>query len=1268
MKRWKALLAVVLTLSVMLGCITPVFALGIFESDAIDMPDEDNFVLEAEDERITLNSKKFYPQDDPEASGGQMICGQGSWMTDQPPTEQEGDLKFTINISEPGVYTFWLRLDNINDTQVSLWQRLDGSKYQVYWANGAEASIGWFSFARKYLSAGEHTMEIVPRDTGTRYDSFLISKLVSFTPQGVSGLSEIEEFDVGEFYNAPPVTPPENQHPRVMFTEKDIPQIKNAIETMDANKLVYERLLSLADMDTDCILDPIDVEAYNGNSKMEGHIESCAFLYALDKEKNLEYGKTAIQHYYNYTKNYICTSAKDNQTRFLGDMVRIGAEVYDWCYDLLTDEDKENFYGIIMAYVSGKEIGWPPTQRSNYNSHAGESELLADLMSFAIATYDEYPYIWDVTAGRLYQELIPAQEYEYGYGAMPEGTDYSLVRVQNDYYCMWLLKRMGYENQFNDESLEQLVYTAIMRYQANGMTLREGDCWNVTPGSAYTVTYAVFLHWTYFKNPYSRYYYNMCGGGNGYPMDDSGNGALCPWLYLALATEEVEAKSWDDLPLTYHYGNGDESVEDGMVIRSNWTEGGALSDKYGYNIGIVYSPYMMGGHQHCHSGSFQIAYGSYLALDSGTYSMTRHVWYHPKYGDMVDDSGWGSYAHQNYVTAGIAHNIMLIRGDDTKRLVYQSHNSWKGSKYEYEDDGGQIGASATVQNERTGVPDGTFHAKAKTKQITLESALTQNTVMLGWDAYPNLQEPEYTYISGDLTYAYPAARVDSYFRSFVYLNLNDEKEERTEGALLVYDNMKAETNGLDKVWLLHTEEKPSIDGTRVTLQRTERDYDGRLINDTLLPEKPTIELVGGEGHEFDVNGINIERGNSKPLQEVGKWRVEIGNSENQLQDDFMNVIQIGREGAPIYDTELVQNDDYFVGSLIKDKAVFMSKSKTKYKKTLEIGIDENKEGEFSYIVTGVAKGKWAVKQDGKTIATYEVADDHPTLTFKAPAGTYRLEWNYLKDDPERDMTFMGNVVEKGIKKDRVKIDAFYWDFDNPVVQKNGTQWLNVKELIKYIGFGADEYEFSEDGRSLTLLGNTMTVSDDPDETNALIMIDGEMYVPIINLDTEFSCRAYWFPISRTVRIDMMNRVSADDKARLYNYDIDGFLLPKQITVSYSDASTNPYNTVDNNTGTYYFAGELNDWMKVEFKEPTSITTAEIIWHSNASRSMSFEILVSPDDENWTSVYTGNSDMNSEGFETYKLAPNSGSKYVKVVGHGNTNNDKMSISEMRFFNN
>ena len=112
------------------------------------------------------------------------------------------------------------------------------------------------------------------------------------------------------------------------------------------------------------------------------------------------------------------------------------------------------------------------------------------------------------------------------------------------------------------------------------------------------------------------------------------------------------------------------------------------------------------------------------------------------------------------------------------------------------------------------------------------------------------------------------------------------------GVFFVFDNV-IPAEGYDTTFLLHMEEEPTISGNTTTLLATRDGANGKLVNQTLLPYNPVITAIGGEGHEFEVDGVNypflgdLEDGYD---WELGWGRVEITNSEATATDYFLNAM------------------------------------------------------------------------------------------------------------------------------------------------------------------------------------------------------------------------------------------------------------------------------------------------------------------------------------------------------------------------------------------
>ena len=1050
-----------------------IYSVYTLEEESIPFSGE-QLSIEAETEEAEY-SGNFIKTEDETASSGACLQTKlsGELHMPTPSQEIEEELRYNIKFPEDGIYTFWIRAKTAAD-QNSYHYRFDGGLYETRWLAVAN-NWTWYNVASRYLEKGNHSLEFYSRVRGLKIDRLFVSRGSSFQPNGPTGMEESEHFMPGEYYESPSVIPP-SEHPRLYARKSDIPSIISHLETLE-NKPMYEAVLKDAATDTDCVLNLDPNAASNHNNRYLRVIESNAFLYLIDPVNNRKNGEKAIQCFQNYVNSHVCTPKYSYLTRQLGFTILTGAKVYDWCYDLLTQDQKEQFIQVMLSYAGQMEIGWPPVMQSNFNSHAVEDQLMTDLISMAIAIFDERPDIYDLVAGRIFQEVIPAQNFMLDGGSLSEGSNYGPGRVALCLHNQWIFRRMGYPNLYSPE-MENAFYSYLMTLKSSGSVISYGDVYTMTPGYSSAASSNLFLAYTYYKNPYFKYVYyktNPSGLNNG-----SGNSTITPALHLLLNTEDVEQKNVDDLPLSHVYGKRGEGPNMGLLTRATWKDSGKDD---GINVRMNFNQYTMGGHQHLDSGSFTIDYMGSLATDSGLYSSAPWI---DENGNTVTSLDYGSDHDINYHKLTIAHNAMLIRGDGEKLV--------KGFGGE-EDDGGQVGS---------GVANGIFNMADLQKEGVKEGNV------LSYDIAPNPQNPVYSYIRGDLTKSYPSSRVENYMRSFVYLNL---EEDNSQGALIVYDNMESADPALEKVWLLHSQEEPVIEENKITVQRTEEGKEGRLINETLLPAKPSYTAIGGEGHEFEVNGHNYTAISKQPDYESGKWRVELTNSVQQKKDEFLNVLQIGKKDSEEYQAELIKNDDTFVGVKLKDKVCLISKIPSKIQETVDISVPEADE-QLTYIVTGLREGKWKLLKGGKEIESKLVDSEHDTLYFQQPAGSYQLKWSSA-EVPVKDLSVKSNIQEKNSSVSAVKINNYFENFQEPLIEQNGTVWLPAEELLQKV-----EYDFScsEDGRTITVRPQDtdviLQVSDDSTNISAPQMINGKMYIPIVSVASALKMTAKWYPVSQ----------------------------------------------------------------------------------------------------------------------------------------------------------
>ncbi len=88
----------------------------------------------------------------------------------------------------------------------------------------------------------------------------------------------------------------------------------------------------------------------------------------------------------------------------------------------------------------------------------------------------------------------------------------------------------------------------------------------------------------------------------------------------------------------------------------------------------------------------------------------------------------------------------------------------------------------------------------------------------------DVNNPDYTYLKGDITEAY-TSKVSDVKRSFVFLNL---KNDTIPAATIVFDKVVSSNKAFKKTWLLHSIEEPKILGNETVISRTKNDDSGEI--------------------------------------------------------------------------------------------------------------------------------------------------------------------------------------------------------------------------------------------------------------------------------------------------------------------------------------------------------------------------------------------------------------------------------------------------------
>lgn len=257
------------------------------------------------------------------------------------------------------------------------------------------------------------------------------------------------------------------------------------------------------------------------------------------------------------------------------------------------------------------------------------------------------------------------------------------------------------------------------------------------------------------------------------------------------------------------------------------------------------------GHQHRDNSAFTIYKYAPLAIDSGVYEWTPH--------------------RANYSVRTIAHNTITVY-DPAEKF-------WTGEA----NDGGQnvFGRSQAVGNAH---PD-------RFGEVTKGSAWDVGDIV----AYE--ANPYFTYAVGDASRSYSREKLVEFKRAFLHIQPE---------WFLIYDRVVTTKPAFPVRWLLHSIDEPKARGDTVVITNGR----GRLFSRTLWPEEPRIELVGGPGREFWVDGKNYPPKGKDPEQ--GAWRVEV-TQRGATRYEFLHLLYAcGSSVAEMPPARVHTSDDSFL--------------------------------------------------------------------------------------------------------------------------------------------------------------------------------------------------------------------------------------------------------------------------------------------------------------------------------------------------------------------
>ena len=308
-------------------------------------------------------------------------------------------------------------------------------------------------------------------------------------------------------------------------------------------------------------------------------------------------------------------------SRQIGLVMLSAGMVYDWCFPWLGDAGP---LFVEQAYRLARmlEVGYPPTGQGAVTGHAGEAMLMRDLLGTGLAIYDESPEMYELTAGRIYREFVPARDFFYPSHVHHQGSAYGPYRFRWEVLASWIFERAGLGVPFSREQ-GQVPYRWVYTERPDGKLMAEGD---VFAGRVTTAPY--LLTAGLYADPYLQGRFLAA-------PDVSSQDAI---EFLLFFDPELQPAPVEELPLGRYFG----SPYSGMVLRTAWNGKGEDPAIVEFKV----KEWHFNNHQHMDAGAFQIWYRGPLAMDTGLYRT------------------YFSSHDGNYCKRTVAHNCLLVEEPD----------------------------------------------------------------------------------------------------------------------------------------------------------------------------------------------------------------------------------------------------------------------------------------------------------------------------------------------------------------------------------------------------------------------------------------------------------------------------------------------------------------------------------------------------------------------------------------------------------------------------
>ena len=751
-------------------------------------------------------------------------------------------------------------------------------------------------------------------------------------------------------YKPMTIFPKKNTHPRVMVCAEMLPAIKELM-AKEEYKNITELFWKYADTEYDGVLGEPQENFNNRKGKhnfdYEGiaTIEAKAFAYLLTRERR--YADEALYAIKNFILTLSVPYINSDQCREYGLAMFTAAKVYDWCFDILTEDDKYQLMAgvetkLCQGYVEDEawiqrwrdygyidpifkmEVGFPPVRQGAVIGHGAEAQVMRDYLGMAIAIYDEKPDWWEFIGGRVMDEYVAFRnDYYPKTGIPPQGIScYAKHRHYADLYSAILFKiatgtnpYLGMENTVRSIAICELPDKTRAFGSGDGAPLPLAGAVSVVAILSAALNGDATLRRAVkdFTDNYEKAIGNHTSGIS-----------VTAFITLSALSPEPAESRYEGYPAILY--NGGYLAQ--YMTRARWNDENAPATFM--KMGVRSSA----NHEHDDAGTFLIYYKGPLTTAGGCYN------------------NYGHYHNQHFHQATVSHNGILVYNpaykDDCK--------GWYTGSQRY-----NWNAGATLE-----------------QWLANDNAF--GTLISHSSGYKNAEQTEsdYAYLAGDIANAYPAGTVERLERRMLTVYTEDKDFPL---AFFAYDDITSCDESFKKTFLLQISatDAPTVSGNTVITENE----GGRLVLTSLM-DSPVITPLGGRAYTEDgkydpdnssnylVNGVNCRT--LSGIDDKHWGRVEISPADPAKRDKLLHAIYVTDKGseAAAPTVERIDLECGLAARVGATVAVFVESFDEK-----KISIDLGDAPSVCYI-SGLCAGKWT---DGES--TYEIALGEELLKLTA---------------------------------------------------------------------------------------------------------------------------------------------------------------------------------------------------------------------------------------------------------------------------------------------